>query len=81
MDRSVSTSQRLQLSFSIKWFARLLQSGIGKVWQATLRKTERTIFREELAVLQMELRKYSRHVGKYRWVEDLTDLEESEDSA
>ncbi|MDE0636227.1 MAG: hypothetical protein OXI43_10315 [Candidatus Poribacteria bacterium] len=41
-------------------------------------KTERAIFRDELAALQVELRKYSRMLADIAEVEDLTDLEEKE---
>jgi len=43
-------------------------------------ETERAVFREELAVLQAELRKYSRMLADIAGVEDLTDLEETEDT-
>ena len=43
-------------------------------------ETERAVFREELAVLQEELRKYSRMLADIAGVEDLTDLEETEDT-
>ena len=41
-------------------------------------ETERAIFRNELAALQVELRKYSRMLADIAEVEDLTDLEETE---
>ena len=44
-------------------------------------ETERTVFRDELAALQEELRKYSRMLADIADVEDLTDLEGTEDTA
>lgn len=44
-------------------------------------ETERTVFRNELAALQEELRKYSRMLADIAEVEDLTDLEDTEDTA
>ena len=43
-------------------------------------ETERTVFRNELAALQEELRKYSRMLADIADVEDLTDLEGTEDT-
>ena len=43
-------------------------------------ETERTVFRDELAALQAELRKYSRMLADIAEVEDLTDLEDTEDT-
>lgn len=40
-------------------------------------ETERAAFREELAALQVELRKYSRMLADIAEVEDLTDLEDA----
>ena len=59
--------------FTAKWHRKSLAGDFEN-------KTERAIFREELAVLQVELRKYSRMLASIAGVEDLTDLEESEDS-
>jgi len=44
-------------------------------------ETERTVFRDELAALQEELRKYSRMLADIADVEDLTNLEDTEDTA
>lgn len=41
-------------------------------------ESERSAFREELASLQVELRKYSRILADIAGVEDLTDLEATE---
>jgi hypothetical protein len=60
--------------FTAKWHRKSLAGDFEN-------ETERAIFREELAVLQVELRKYSRMLASIAGVEDLTDLEESEDSA
>lgn len=43
-------------------------------------ETERTVFRDELAALQEELRKYSQMLADIADVEDLTDLEGTEDT-
>ena len=43
-------------------------------------ETERNVFRDELAALQEELRKYSRMLADIADVEDLTDLEGTEDT-
>ena len=43
-------------------------------------ETERTVFRGELAALQEELRKYSRMLADIAGVEDLTDLEDTENT-
>ena len=78
-DRIASTSQKLQLLFLTKSFVRLLQSGIERAWQVTLsRNRNASAFREELAALQVELRKYSRMLADIAEVEDLTDLEATE---
>ena len=44
-------------------------------------ETERAVFRDELAALQEELRKYSLNVADIAGVEDLTDLEGTADTA
>ena len=44
-------------------------------------ETERTVFRDELAALQVELRKYSQMLADIADVEDLTNLEDTEDIA
>ena len=59
--------------FTAKWHRKSLAGDFEN-------ETERTIFREELATLQVELRKYSRMLADIAGVEDLTDLEETEDS-
>ena len=59
--------------FTAKWHRKSLAGDFEN-------ETERTIFREELATLQVELRKYSRMLADIAGVEDLTDLEESEGS-
>ena len=41
-------------------------------------ETERTVFRDELAALQQELRKYSQMLADIADVEDLTELEDTE---
>lgn len=43
-------------------------------------ETERTVFRDELAALQQELRKYSQMLADIADVEDLTNLENTEDT-
>lgn len=43
-------------------------------------ETERNVFRDELAALQEELRKYSRMLADIAGVEDLTDLEDTADT-
>ena len=57
--------------FTAKWHRKSLAGDFE-------RESERVIFREELAALQVELRKYSRMLADIAEVEDLTDLEESE---
>ena len=44
-------------------------------------ETERTVFRDELAALQAELRKYSQMLADIADVEDLTNLENTADTA
>lgn len=44
-------------------------------------ESERTVFRDELAALQEELRKYSRMLADIADVEDLTNLEDTADTA
>ncbi|MDE0481665.1 MAG: hypothetical protein OXI67_03695 [Candidatus Poribacteria bacterium] len=44
-------------------------------------ETERNVFRDELAALQEELRKYSRMLADIADVEDLTNLEDTDDTA
>ena len=60
--------------FTAKWQRKSLPRDLEE-------ETERTVFRDELAALQEELRKYSRTLADIADVEDLTDLEEAEDTA
>ena len=62
------------LPFTAKWYRKSLAGDLEN-------ETERNVFREELAALQGELRKYSRMLADIADVEDLTDLEEAEDTA
>ena len=55
--------------FTAKWHKKMLAGDFEK-------KSERDVFREELKVLQMKLRKYSRALADLAKVEDLTDLED-----
>ncbi len=57
--------------FTAKWHRKSLAGDFE-------RESERVIFREELAALQVELRKYSRMLADIAEVEDLTDLEETQ---
>ena len=57
--------------FTAKWHRKCLESAFEQ-------DSERTVFREELASLQVELRKYSRMLADIAEVEDLTDLEATE---
>lgn len=59
--------------FTAKWHRKSLAGDFED-------ETERAVFREELAALQAELRKYSRMLADIAGVEDLTDLEETEDT-
>jgi len=59
--------------FTAKWHRKSLSGDFED-------ETERAVFREELAALQAELRKYSRMLADIAGVEDLTDLEETEDT-
>ena len=59
--------------FTAKWHRKSLAGAFED-------ETERAVFREELAALQEELRKYSRMLADIAEVEDLTDLEETEDT-
>ena len=59
--------------FTAKWHRKSLAGDLED-------ETGRTVFREELAVLQEELRKYSRMLADIADVEDLTDLEDTADS-
>ena len=59
--------------FTAKWHRKSLAGDFKD-------ETERAIFREELAALQAELRKYSRMLADIAGVEDLTDLQETEDT-
>ena len=59
--------------FTAKWHRKSLAGDFED-------ETERVVFREELAVLQEDLRKYSRMLADIAGVEDLTDLEETEDT-
>lgn len=54
--------------FTAKWHRKYLESAFEQ-------ESERAVFREELASLQVELRKYSRMLADIAEVEDLTDLE------
>ena len=55
--------------FTAKWHRKSLAGDFE-------RESERSVFREELALLQVELRKYSRMLADIAEVEDLTDLED-----
>ena len=57
--------------FTAKWHRKSLAGDFE-------RESERVIFREELAALQVELQKYSRMLADIAEVEDLTDLEETQ---
>ena len=57
--------------FTAKWHRKSLAGDFED-------ETERAVFREELAALQEELRKYSRMLADIAEVEDLTDLENTE---
>ena len=57
--------------FTAKWHRKSLAGDLEQ-------ESERTAFREELASLQVELRKYSRMLADIAGVEDLTDLETTE---
>lgn len=59
--------------FTAKWHPKSLAGDFED-------ETERAVFREELAALQEALRKYSRMLADIAGVEDLTDLEETEDT-
>ncbi len=59
--------------FTAKWHRKSLAGDLED-------KTERTVFREELAALQEELLKYSRMLADIADVEDLTDLEDTADT-
>ena len=59
--------------FTAKWHRKSLADDFED-------ETERAVFREELAALQEALRKYSRMLADIAGVEDLTDLEETEDT-
>lgn len=54
--------------FTAKWHRKSLAGDFEQ-------ESERSAFREELASLQVELRKYSRMLADIAGVEDLTDLE------
>ena len=54
--------------FTAKWHRKCLENAFEQ-------ESERAVFREELASLQVELRKYSRMLADIAEVEDLTDLE------
>ena len=54
--------------FTAKWHRKSLAGDFEQ-------ESERAAFREELAALQVELRKYSRMLADIAEVEDLTDLE------
>ena len=60
--------------FTAKWHRKSIAGGFED-------ETERNDFRDELAALQKELRKYSRMLADIADVEDLTDLEGTEDTA
>ena len=57
--------------FTAKWHRKSLAGDFEQ-------ESERAAFREELAALQVELRKYSRMLADIAEVEDLTDLEAAE---
>lgn len=57
--------------FTAKWHRKCLENAFEQ-------ESERAVFREELASLQVELRKYSRMLADIAEVEDLTDLEATE---
>ena len=57
--------------FTAKWHKESLAGAFDD-------ETKRKEFREELAVLQDELRSYNRLLAKIADVEDLTDLEQAE---
>ena len=57
--------------FTAKWHRKSIAGDFD-------RESERNAFREELASLQAELRKYSRMLADIASVEDITDLEETE---
>ena len=57
--------------FTAKWHRKSLAGDFK-------REFERVAFREELASLQVELRKYARMLADIAGVEDLTDLEETD---
>ncbi len=59
--------------FTAKWHRKSLAGDLED-------KTERTVFREELAALQEELLKYSRMLADIADVEDITDLEDTADT-
>ena len=59
--------------FTAKWHRKSIAGDLED-------ETERTMFREELAALQEELRKYSRMLADIADVEDLTNLEDTTDS-
>ena len=57
--------------FTAKWHRKCLEDAFEQ-------ESERVVFREELASLQVELRKCSRMLAGIAEVEDLTDLEATE---
>lgn len=59
--------------FTAKWHRKSLAGDFEN-------DTERAVFRNELAALQEELRKYSQMLADIADVEDLTDLEGTEDT-
>lgn len=59
--------------FTAKWHRKSLAGDLEN-------ETERNVFRDELAALQEELRKYSRMLADIADVEDLTDLEDIADT-
>lgn len=59
--------------FTAKWHRKSIAGDLED-------ETERTVFRDELAALQEELRKYSRMLADIADVEDLTDLEDTVDT-
>lgn len=59
--------------FTAKWHRKSLVGDFDN-------ETERATFREELAELQMELREYTRMLADIAEVEDLTDLEVTEET-
>ncbi|MDE0088743.1 MAG: hypothetical protein OXU23_23685 [Candidatus Poribacteria bacterium] len=60
--------------FTAKWHRKSIAGDLED-------EAERTVFRDELAALQEELRKYSQMLADIADVEDLTNLEDTADTA